>query len=87
MKTKSDKFPLPDPYPLPKHFPHRLEGALASKKLTKKERQSFITEVASSMLRYKCYPDRADCTCVAHAIINKYPFFKPSYGNPYVSFV
>ena len=86
IKSESDKIPLPDPFPLPQHFPHRLEVALASEKLSKKERQTFITEVASSMLRFKRYPEREDYTCVVHAVISKYPFLKPNSGNPYVSF-
>ena len=85
MKSEADKIPLPDPFPLPKHFPHRLETALASKKLTKKEKQTFITEVASCMLRFKRYPDRDDYICVVRAVISKYPFLKPNSGNPYVS--
>ena len=78
---ESDKFPLPDPFPLPKQFSHGIESALLSKRITKKEKQFFISEIASSMLRYKCYPDREDYT-----IINEYPFLKPSSGNSYVSF-
>ncbi len=85
-KTESDKFPLPDPFPLPKHYSHGVESALLSKRMTKKEKQLFISEIASSMFRYKRYSDREDYTCVARAIINEYPFLKPSSGNPYVSF-
>ncbi len=86
-KSDADKLPLPDPFPLPQHFPHRLEVALESGKLSMKEKQAFISEVASSMLRFKRYPDRDDYLCVARAVISKYPFLKPNNGNPYVSIV
>ena len=31
------------------------------------------------------YPNRDDYICVAQAMLNKYPFFRPKDGNPYVS--
>ena len=85
MKLEDDPIPLPDPFPLPKHHPRHLEVALESGKLSSKQKQSLISEVASCMLRFKRYPNRDDYICVAQAMLNKYPFFKPKDGNPYVS--
>ena len=81
MKTEDDSTPLPDPFPLPKHFPQDVEVALKRKKLSSKEKQRFISEVASAMLRYKRYPSREDYLCVARSIVEKYRFFKSSDGN------
>ena len=53
--------------------------------LSLKEKRSFVSEVASCMLRFKRYPDSDDYLCVARSIVTKYPFFKPATGNPYVS--
>ncbi len=86
-KSDADKLPLPDPFPLPQHFPHHLEVALESGKLSMKKNQAFISEVASSMLRFKRYLDRDDYFCVARAVISKYPLLKPNNGNPHVSIV
>jgi len=69
-----DKIPLPDPFPLPQYYSHRLVVALASGRLTKKERQTFITDIASCMLRYKRYPMKEDYINVVQAIIGKYSF-------------
>ena len=85
VKTEDDSTPLPDPFPLPKHFPQDVEVALKRKKLTSKEKQRFISEVASAMLRYKRYPSRDDYLCVARSIVEKYRFFQSSDGKPYVS--
>ena len=87
MKLESDKIPLLDPFPLPQQFSHRLETALASGKLTKKEKQTYITEVDSCMMRFKRYPDRDDYICVIRAVISKYRFVKLNSRNPYVSFL
>ena len=84
LKSDTDKIPLPDPFPLPLHFPHCLESALASGKLTIKERQMFVTEVASCMLCFKRYPDKEDYICVARTVVSKYLFMKPANGNAYV---
>ena len=85
VKTEDDSTPLPDPFPLPKHFPQDVEVALKRKKLTSKEKQRFISEVASAMLRYKRYPSRDDYLCVARSVVEKYRFFQSSDGKPYVS--
>ena len=85
MKSEDHSIPPPDPFPLPKNYPHQLESVLATGKLSSKQKQAFVSEVASSMLRYKRYPSRDDYICVARSVINKYPFFKTKGGNPYVS--
>lgn len=38
------------------------------------------------MLRFKRYPKSEDYLCVARSIILQYPFFKPTTGQPYVSY-
>ena len=76
--------PLPDPFILPKHFPHDIEVALRRKALSTKEKQRFISEIASAILRFKRYPSREDYLCVARAVTEKYPFLKSSDGKPYV---
>ena len=85
VKTEDDSTPLPDPFPLPKHFPQDVEVALKNKKLSSKEKQKFISEIASSMLRHKRYPSREDYLCVSRSVLQKYPFFKSSDAKPYVS--
>lgn len=85
VKCEDDCVPLPDPSPLPKHYPHQLDESLAKKKLSSKQKQNFVSEVASCMYRFKRYPDRSDYLCVARSIISQYPFFKPATGDPYVS--
>ena len=85
LKTEDDSTPLPDPFPLPKYYPQDVEVALKRKKLSSREKQRFISEVASAMLRYKRYPSCEDYICVARSIVQKYPFFKLSGGKPYVS--
>ena len=83
-KTEDDVIPLPGPFILPKHFPQDIEVALRRKALSTKEKQRFISEIASAILRFKRYPSREDYLCVARAVIEKYPFFKSSDGKPYV---
>ena len=73
-KTEDDTTPLADPYPLPKYYRADVESALATGKMTKEERSSFLSTVASSMLVFKLYPSRDDYICVARTIVTKYPF-------------
>ena len=73
MKTEDDCTPLPDPFPLPKHFPHDVEVALKRRKLSSSEKRRFISEVASAMLKLR-YPSREDYLCVARSIVATYPF-------------
>lgn len=85
VKTEDDCTPLPDPFPLPKHFPQDVEVALRRKKLSSSEKRRFISEVASAMLRFKRYPSREDYLCVSRAIVDKYPFIKSIDAKPFVS--
>ena len=84
VKTEDDSMPLPDPFPLPKHYPQDIESAL-QRKMSSKEKQRFISEVASAMLRFKRYPSHEDYLCVARTVMEKYPFLKSSGAKPYVS--
>lgn len=86
VKSEDDSTPLPDPFPLPKHYHHNVDSALRSKKMSTKDKQQFISEVASAMLQYKKYPSRDDYVCVARSIVAKYPFLKSSDAKPYVSY-
>ena len=85
MKSEEDSIPLPDPFPLPKHYACDIEEALTKGKMSTRERQRFISEVASAMLCHKKYPDHNDYVCVARSIVKKYPFLKASDAKPYVS--
>jgi len=85
-KTEDDSVPLPDPFPFPKYYPNHLEEAVIKGKISHKQKQAFITEVISSMLRFKCHPTRDDYICVARSIVLKYPF-KQTTGRPYIRIV
>ena len=85
MKTDDDAIPLPDPFPLPKHYQRNVEDALTSGKMLAKDRRLFLSDVAAAMLRYKRYPSRDDYILVACTIIRAYPFLKSTCGRPYVS--
>ena len=84
IKTEEDYIPLPDPFPLPKHYPCEVEVALKRGKMSIWERRRFLSEVASAMLRYKRYPSSEDRYCVARSIVDKYPFLKSNDAKPYV---
>ena len=84
QKTEDDAIPLPDPFPLSKHYRSDVEVALKSKKMTTETRSCFILAVASAMLRYKRYPSRDDYVCVARAVLSQYPFLKSPTGTPHV---
>ena len=85
QKTEDDAIPLPDPFPLPKHYQRNVEEALKSGKMLTKERRMFLSDVASAMLRYKRYPSRDDYVSVSCAVIQAYLFLKSTSGRPYVS--
>ena len=87
LKSEADAEPLPDPFPLPKHFGSEVEVALKSKTMTNVTRQAFIAKVAAAMLCYKRYPSGTDYENVGRSIIQEYPFLKSSVGSPAVSFV
>ena len=84
VKTADDSIPLPDPFPLPKYYSRGVEMALENKTLPTKERRVFLSDVASSMLRFKHYPSRDDYITVCSSICRKYPFLKATSGKPYV---
>ena len=84
LKSEDDSIPLPDPFPLPKHYQRNVEEALRSGKLSSKERRIFLSDIASSMLRFKRYPSRDDYVSVSCAVIKAYPFLKATTGRPYV---
>ena len=78
-KTKDDDVPLPDPFPIPKHFCTNVEEALKSGKIATKERRMFLSDIASAMLRYKRYPTKEDYINVGRAVIQAYPFLQFNY--------
>ena len=84
QKTEDDAIPLPDPFPLPKHYRSDVEVALKSKKMTTETQSCFILAVVSAMLRYKRYPSRDDYVCIARAVLSQYPFLKSPTGTPHV---
>lgn len=84
VKSDEDFVPLPDPFPLPKHYACDIEIALKEGKMSSRTRQRFISEVASAVLCYKKYPTNSDYNCVARSVIKKYPFLKASDAKPYV---
>ena len=86
MKLKRDRGveqPLPNPFPLPLHYPSIVEAGL------KAENPGIIPKylscVASSMLCHKMYPTREEYIQVANEIIRKYPWMKSKLGPPSVS--
>ena len=85
VKTEDDAIPLPDPFPLPKHYRADVEVALASGKMTKETMSAFLSAVAAAMLVYKRYPTREDYICVARSVVQKYSFMASPAGTPYVS--
>ena len=85
-KTEDDAIPLPDPFPLPKHYRADVELALKSGNMTEDTNRAFLSCVAASMFTYKRYPTADDYRNVARVIIQKYPFMKSPTGTPYVSF-
>ena len=64
MKDSDDYVPLPDPYPLPKHFQQaNVEMSLNGGKMTRDTNRKFISAIASrSILAYKKYPSSEDLT-------------------------
>ena len=55
--------------------------------MSTKEKQRFISYVASAMLRFKRYPTHDDYLCVARSVVLKYPLIEISDAKPYVSVV
>lgn len=46
VKMEDDLIPLPDPFPLPKHYQRNVEDALRSGNMPTKERRMFLSDVA-----------------------------------------
>ena len=85
VKSEDDRTPLPNPFPLPKHYRSDVELALASGKMTFDTTAAFLSSIAAAMLVFKRYPTPDDYTCVGRSIIAKYPFFSSPAGTPYVN--
>ena len=84
-KTEDDAIPLPDTFPLTKHYRADVELALKSGSMTEDTTRAFLSCVAASMFTYKRYPTADDYRNVARVIIQKYPFMKSPTGTPHVS--
>ena len=85
VKDEEDTVPLPDPFPLPKHYGNEVDVALKSKQMTTSVRKAFIQKVAASMLCYKRYPTSTDYVSVGRSVVSAYPFLKSPAGSPAVS--
>ena len=59
-KSAEDAVPLPEPFPLPKHFGVVVEAALKSHCMTTAARRGFAGKVIASMLLCKRYLTRDD---------------------------
>ena len=85
-ETKDKCNPLPDPFPLPKHFRPDVHVSLMSQRMTKNTRAAFFSAVASAMFQFKRYPSRDDYVSVARQVVSKYPFFgSKRFGATHVS--
>ena len=80
QREEDDNIPLPNPFPLPKHYGTNVDKALETKQFTKSDRIAFIGKIASAMLYYKQLPNAADYMNVSQTILRKYPFLKLSAG-------
>ena len=80
QRGEDDIIPLPNPFPLPKHYGTDVEKALETKKFTKADRIAFIGKIASAMLYYKQLPTKMDYTNVSQSVLRKYPFLKLNAG-------
>ena len=85
LKSEDDRTPLPNPFPLPKHYQADVELGLKSGKMTFETMSTFLTALANAMLVYKLYPSSDDYICVGRSVIAKYPFMSSPAGTPYVS--
>ena len=68
--------PLPDPFPLPKHYSVKMETAIKEQKSSKVARQAFVGKVAAAMLFYKRSPTSEDYANVGRTVVQKYPRLK-----------
>lgn len=85
-KDSDDAVPLPNPFPLPKHYPYNVEKALNNQKMTRDVMAKFISVIAGSMLNFKRYPTSQDYNNVAQSIITQFPHLKSPIGAPNVCF-
>ena len=85
IKTADDHIPLPNPFPLPKHYRADVEVALDKKEMTAETTSAFLSSIASAMLVYKRYPTREDYITVGRSVIQQYDFMAQPTGTPYVS--
>ena len=81
---KETEQPLPDPFVLPVHYRYDVEVCLSQGRMTKEATKSFISTVASKMFGYKKKPTASEYLRIATDIIQKYPFMKPTDGDPMV---
>lgn len=77
-------------YKLPKVFPPSVSLALKNKINLKgpshrKDRGEFVRCIVADALMYKNYPDRAEKTDMARAIIREFPHLRESSGNGFVA--
>lgn len=84
-KCPDDAVPLPNPFPLPKHYRAEVEASLNKKQLSSSERRQFVSSIAAAMLCYKRYPTSEDYQNIGSTIITAYPFMKSPAGSPAVS--
>ena len=85
QKSSEDKIPLPEPFPLPKHYRSDVETTLETGKMTAETTSAFITSIKGAILVYKKYPTGRDLEMVAKTIVRKYKFLASPVGTPYVS--
>ena len=62
---RDSAIPLPEPFPLQKHYGATIEEALAKKEMTNKTTRAFLSSIAAAILVYKHYPTRSDYEMVA----------------------
>ena len=85
IKTEDDHIPLPNPFPLPKHYQANVKAGLRNTEMTSEASKSFLSSVASAMLAYKRYPTNEDDINVGTSVIQQYDFIAQPTGAPYVS--
>lgn len=84
IKTDDDSVPLPDPFPLPRHYRSDVEEAIVNRKMDRETTSALCTSVAAAMLVYKKYPATKEYEHVVKAIISKCSFMASPIGTPYV---
>lgn len=82
-RERTVESPLPNPFPLPHHFPSAVEAGLITQNPAVIPK--YLSCVAGSMLCYKLYPTRKEYIQVAVEILNKHGWMKSKLGPPTVS--